>query len=134
MNPPISDEAFEQLFESCSMPAEDFTHEAHLRLAWIHISKYGIDTAVENIKTQLKAYTASLGAADKYNETLTIAAIHAVHHFRKKSSSDGFDAFIKEFPALKNNLKGLLEQHYGFSIFSEEAKMKFLLPDLLPFD
>ena len=40
-----------------------------------------------------------------------------------------------EFPRLKNNFTELMSCHYGFDIYnSEKAKMKFMEPDLLPFD
>ena len=40
-----------------------------------------------------------------------------------------------EFPRLKNNFRELISSHYGFDIYnSEKAKMKYLEPDLLPFD
>ena len=131
----LTDFEFEQKFETSSLDAGLFSHEAHLRLAWIHITKYGIDKALENIQLQLKAYVKHLGAASKYNKTVTIAAVKAVYHFILKSKSDNFQDFIVEFPRLKNNLKGLMDSHYGIDIFnSEAAKKEYLRPDLLPFD
>ena len=77
----------------------------------------------------------SIGEEDKYNVTLTIAAIKAVHHFILKSEANRFDAFIQVFPRLKSNFKDLMNQHYGIDIYnSTEAKHQFLAPDLLPFD
>jgi len=76
----------------------------------------------------------SLNATDKYNKTLTIAAIKSVSHFIQKSKSENFQDFIQEFPRLKNNFKSLIAQHYQIDIFnSNKAKSEFLKPDLLPF-
>ncbi|TMM57390.1 hypothetical protein FEE95_12965 [Maribacter algarum] len=131
----LSDLEFEKLFERCELDPSLFSHEAHLRLAWIHISTYGIDVAVSNIQSQIKAFVKQVGAEDKYNATLTVAAIRAVYHFMLKSESTNFKDFIKEFPRLKNNFKELIDTHYGFDIFnSKQAKTAFLEPDLLPFD
>jgi len=131
----LTDSQFEQDFQNASLDPKLFDHEAHLRLAWIHINAYGIDTAIDTIARQLKNYTKSLGAEDKYNETVTIAAIRAVYHFMLKSESDNFMDFIMEFPRLKLNFKELLSQHYGFDVFSnEEARITFIAPDLLPFE
>jgi hypothetical protein len=131
----LTNQQFEIAFKSAHLNPNLFTHEAHLRLAWIHIKAYGIDTAIENITSQLTQYTKHLGAEVKYNETVTIAAVKAVYHFILKSESVNFKDFILEFPRLKFNFKDLLGQHYGFDIFSsEEAKSSFLVPDLLPFD
>lgn len=131
----LTDQQFEKQFANCQLNPVIFSHEAHLRLAWIHIRKYGIDAAIENICAQLKAFTKSLGAFDKYNETVTIAAIRAVYHFMLKSATETFQDFIAENPRLQTNFKDLLSQHYDIDIFnSTVAKSTFLEPELLPFD
>ena len=131
----LSDSEFEQQFINCELNPEIFTHEAHLRLAWIYIKKYGIEQAETNIPRQLREYVKSVGAENKYNTTLTLAAIKAVYHFILKSDANSFREFIIEFPRLKNNFRELMACHYGVDIYnSQKAKMKFLEPDLLPFD
>ena len=131
----LNDEAFELQFNSGVMPPELFTHEAHSRLAWIHLKKYGVEQAVKNVCTQLQHYTALLGASDKYHETLTIAAVRAVHHFMLKTECDDFQGFINDNPRLKYNFKDLIFQHYATDILiSETARKTYLEPELLPFD
>ena len=131
----LSDSDFENKFISCELNPSDFTHEAHLRLVWININKYGIKQAEKNIQIGLKNFVEIVGAKDKYNMTLTLAAIKAVYHFMLKSNSDNFKDFITEFPRLKYNFKELMDCHYGFEIYdSKKAKTQFLEPDLLPFD
>ena len=130
----ISDLEFEKQFKNCEFNPSLFSHEAHLRLAWIHISKYGIEAAEKNIQNQLKAFVNHIGAKEKYNKTLTLAAIKAVYHFNQKSVSKDFKNFNNEFPRLKNNFKELMSLHYSFDIYnSPKAKAFFLKPDLLPF-
>jgi hypothetical protein len=131
----LTDLEFEKQFENCTLNPEIFSHEAHLRLAWIHITKYGEKTAIQNICSQLITFVEFVGAKGKYNQTLTIAAIKAVYHFIKKSNSETFQDFISEFPRLKYNFKDLMTVHYKIDIFnSEKAKKEFLEPDLVPFD
>jgi hypothetical protein len=131
----LSDIEFERQFSACKLNPEIFTHEAHLRLAWIHIRYYGIDIAIDNVTTQLQNFVVSIGAKDKYNLTLTIAATRAVYHFMLKSNSDNFQDFILENPRLKNHFKELISCHYKTDIFkSDKAKGKYLEPELLPFD
>jgi hypothetical protein len=130
----LTDYEFETHFENCSLNASLFSHEAHLRLAWIHITKYGENIALENVSKQLVNFTAFVGAEHKYNHTITIAAIKAVSHFINKSTSNSFQHFILEFPMLKYNFKDLMGFHYQVDIFKlEKAKKTFLEPDLLPF-
>ena len=131
----LNDEQFLKQFESASLQPQLFNHEAHLRLAWLHIDCFGAECAIDNVTSQLRNYTKTLGAEDKYNETVTVAAVKAVYHFMLRSESKNFQGFIQEFPRLKTNFKDLLGAHYGFDVFSnEEAKSGFIAPDLLPFD
>ncbi len=131
----LSDLEFSAEFKNATLHPKLFNHEAHLRLAWIYIKRDGIDAAITQVCSQIINYATSLGAANKYNETVTIAAVRAVYHFYLKSKSDNFRNFIEEFPRLKNNFKELLAQHYDIDIFnSEVAKCSFLEPNLLPFD
>lgn len=129
-----SDAEFVAQFARCTLDPSVFSHEAHLRLAWINIREYGLLEARVMTKKQLKNYVNHLGAEDKYNETLTIAAINAVNHFIAKSAFDNFRDFITEFPKLKTHFKALMACHYGFDIYnSPTAKATYLAPDLLPF-
>ncbi|MEX0287999.1 MAG: hypothetical protein AB3N14_02725 [Flavobacteriaceae bacterium] len=130
----LTDHDFECQFRERTLPTSIFTHEAHLRLAWIHIRKYGIAQAKENIQGQLQHYVKYHGAEAKYNHTVTIAAILIVYHFIKKTQTDTFSQFILKHPELKSNFKGLIAFHYSFDIFkSKKARITYLEPDLLPF-
>ena len=51
----LTDDELEQRFENCLIDAALFTHEAHLRLAWIHIEKYGVEKAINNILNYSKS-------------------------------------------------------------------------------
>ncbi|MGB5819448.1 MAG: hypothetical protein WBG90_08165 [Saonia sp.] len=131
----LNDTELQLQFTDCSLDPSLFSHEAHLRLAWIHIQKYGLESAIQNLCKQIAAYATSVGATDKFNNTVTVAAIKAVYHFIQKSKSDNFRDFIQEFPRLQHNFKELMNAHYGFDIFTlERAKRTFMEPDLLPFD
>lgn len=130
----LTDDQFEEQFATGSLDPTLFSHEAHLRLAWIHLSKYGEATAIENIREQLQNFVHRVGATGKYNDTLTVAAIKAVHHFMQKAPLPGFHAFIAAYPRLKTNFKDIIQQHYGFDIYnSAAARAAYVEPDLLAF-
>jgi len=38
----LSDTEFKKRFQTCALRPADFTHEAHLRLTYIHIDRYGL--------------------------------------------------------------------------------------------
>lgn len=128
------DQFIGQLIDTTLDPAL-FNHEAHLRLAWYCINRYGIEEAINQVTAYLSAYVAALGATDKYNTTLTIAAVKAVYHFMQKSAFKNFSDFIASNPRLNTEFKSLLSSHYSTDIYNNpEAKVKFLEPELLPFD
>ena len=130
----LTDTEFETCFENGTLPPTLFDHEAHLRLAWVYIKKYGEAKAIEKVCEDIKQYDLLHGKGDKFHVTVTVAAVKAVHHFYQKTKSGDFKGFIEKFPKLKTAFKALLDQHYGFNIFSnEKAKVQYLEPDLLPF-
>lgn len=131
----LNDKEFEVAFATCSLPAADFTHEAHLQLAFIHIDQYGIDQTLKQVKSKLKTFVINAGAEDKYNETVTIAAIKTVEHFMNKSTARNFQSFLEEFPRLKSDFTALIDQHYDFNIFNSAAARQFYIePTIAPFD
>lgn len=130
----LSDEEFEMKFEKLEFRPLWFTHEAHLRLAWIYVTKYGKKTAFEKYSSQLQEFAKKYSADGKYNATVTFASIQIMSNFIDKSDMYDFQDFINEFPQLKTNFKGVLETHYSGNIFTLiEAKQQILQPDLQPF-
>ena len=131
----LSDSEFLQQFKDCSLPPSVFSHEAHLRLAWLNIYQEGLEKAEKGIQEQIENFVAHVGAQSKYHKTLTIAAIKAVGHFMEKSTTDNFRDFISENLELKTDFKSLINSHYSFDIFSsEEARTSYVEPDAIPFD
>lgn len=130
----LCDQEFEHQFEKYQLKPCMFSHEAHLRLAYIHIQKYGVVQAEINMCKQIKEYAESLGVYDKFNKTVTIASVKVMNHFLKKSLTDNFTDMMIEFPKLNSNFREILGQHYGFNVFGDKrAKKEFVEPDLLPF-
>ncbi len=130
----LSDSEFLRHFHTGILEPSLFTHEAHLRLTWLYIKNFEIDVATNHLQTDLKKYVHHIGAGEKYNETLSVAAVKAVYHFFLKSEAKTFPDFIEEFPRLKNNFKGPLLQHYSIELMtSSRAKSQYLEPNLLPF-
>lgn len=112
----LTDPEFEAQFVACTLRPQLFTHEAHLRLAWWHLTQYGCSQTVVLLPRQLQHYVAHWGATDKYHATLTVAAIYVVEHFRQRSHQNTFKGFLEEFPRLRTHFKELLAQHYGPNI------------------
>ncbi|WP_420387342.1 hypothetical protein [Roseivirga sp.] len=130
----LSDQALIDQLNSAQLSPSYFSHEAHLRLAWLLIKQKGIHQAIEEVQQILKHYVKALGAEEKYNTTLTIAATKAVYAFMLESEAESFEEFMQDAPRLKTEFRQLMASHYSEHIFqAEEAKVKFMEPDLLPF-
>lgn len=131
----LSDAQFEADFADGSLPLPWFTHQAHIRLAWIQIKNYGVEQATENIRKQIIQFATAAGQPNKYHETITIASILMVAHFMKGDDAANSEAFIKAHPSLQQDFKELIKSHYSQDIFSDpNARKIFIEPDLAPFD
>ncbi|MDC6364555.1 MULTISPECIES: hypothetical protein [Flavobacteriaceae] len=130
----LNDLEFERKFEECSLEPKLFNHEAHLRLAWIYILKYGEQQAVKKVCNAIRRFDTVHGDGCKFHITVTVAAVKVVNHFMQKTSKIDFKGFLNEFPRLTTAFQELLGQHYGFDIFSDvKSKTEYVQPDLLHF-
>jgi hypothetical protein len=131
----LTDGELERNFNDCTLEPSWFTHEAHLRLAWIQLSLYDVDQACKQICRQIIQFDNTHGKGDKFHKTITIAAVKIVAHFKEKTKSDSFSDLLTAVPRLKTHFKYLLNQHYSEDIFkSPVAATTYLEPDLFPFD
>lgn len=129
-----SDAEFLKHFADFTLEPILFTHEAHLRLAWLYINLYGAERAAVLICNQIKAFDRKFGDGSKFNKTVTIASVFIVNHFMEKSLHKDFELFLEEFPRLKTNFTDLIGSHYKINIFTEKrAKKEYVEPDLLTF-
>ena len=130
----LTDLEFKTTFEAKTFNPKLFTHEAHVRLAWIYLNTYDVEQAIEAFCTQFVDFVTLYKAKGKYNKTLTIAAIYIINHFKTKSASGDFKTFILEYPELVTEFKHLIELHYSLDVYaSVQAKQYYIEPDLQPF-
>lgn len=127
----LSDSEFAHQFEMLTLTPQWFTHEAHLRLAWIHLQNGKVQEAGQKICQQIQIFDRTFDDGTKFHKTLTIAAVSAVNHFLRQSKSSCFKDFLLEFPELKYRFKDLLATHYSWNIFGDkQAKKEFVISDL----
>ena len=130
----FSDEVYEQKFRDCKFPPLYFSHEAHLRLAYIHLKKYGLEQSITNMCTQIYDFAIKYGAIMKFNATVTYASLQIMYHYMNQGKSDNFPDLMIEFPYLLKNFKAEIQKYYSWDVFrSLEAKATIHQPDLEPF-
>lgn len=129
-----SDEVYEQKFEEGKFPPLYFSHEAHLRLAYIHLKKYGLDRSIDHMCKQIYDFAIKYGATMKFNATVTYASLQIMYYYMNEGESDDFPSLMEEYPHLLRDFKGEIQKYYSWDVFrSPEAKAKIHEPDLKPF-
>src|SRR5262245_61798454 len=127
------DERFRTEFEACTFPPAEFGHRAHVRLAYIYLAEHDTDTAHQLMRGALLGFLQHHGIdISKYHETITRAWILAVRHFMQTSPDcESSDDFIEKNPLLLDSK--IMMTHYSAEVlFSDEARAKFVEPNLSP--
>jgi hypothetical protein len=132
-----SKEEFETLveqFNSCGLPKASWTHEAHILVAFWHVSKYDEAEALIRVRQAIRDYNTAVGTVNGdtsgYHETLTVFWLKIVRHFFKekefRSVVDAANAFVEAGKADKT----LPLQFYSNErLFSVEARNNWIEPD-----
>ncbi len=130
----MTDDEFLEAFEECRIPKEFWTHEAHVRMAWLYLRRRPLDEVIPFVRLAIQRYNASLGNTEGYHETITLAYLILIDaRIDRGSSEQTFAAFSRAFPSLLDrNLSVLLEHHSHDLLFSSEAIRGFVEPDLVP--
>lgn len=105
-------------FECCEYALEEFRHSEHLKVAWTYIRLYGYEAAVSRMRAGLQRFSAYHNKSG-YNETIT------VFWMRKLQQQCAED--LREMPKDTLFLYYMRER-----VMSEEAKKRWIEPDLLP--
>ena len=67
-----SDREFRAAFEAGAYAPADFSHRAHVRLAYVYLAESDVDLALERFRAALVGFLSHHGIpATKYHETLT---------------------------------------------------------------
>ena len=126
----MTDGEFLEAFDDGTLPRDDFTHGAHVRLAWICLRRLGFEEGSRRVVAGIRAFAALHGATGLYHETVTRAWL-ALIAAADTAEAASFDAFLAAHPGLF--VRGVLERHYDpRTLASEEARARFMAPDREP--
>ena len=132
----MDDQEFLSAFEARKISRADWTHRAHVKVAYLYLRQFPLPIAIEKVRDGIKALNAANGVADTptggYHETTTLAWVRFVHAvLAEHGPAASADEFIDAHPQLAQ--KNLLRQFYSEERFtSPEAKWNFVEPDLAP--
>ena len=133
----MSDDAFLRQFEDCSLPFSEWTHRAHLRVAFLYARGFQFETALARMRSGIKAFNAAHQVPETetrgYNETIThsmmrlVAATIAAYGDALPTPTS--DDFCDAHPQLMN--KHVLRLFYSPERrMHPDAKTQFIEPDL----
>lgn len=131
-----SDLAFIEKFENCGFQKACWNHEAHVRMAWIQLSRSAsFGEALERIRGGIMRFNASVSGVG-YHETVTVAYTHVIH-FRMLQGlpEQTWGEFFSLNADLIERQPPFLGRYYSRDLVtSEKAKGEFIQPDkkLLP--
>ena len=128
----MNDAEFVAAFDECTRPKTEFTHEGHLRLAWLTLrATPNFDAALDLFRARLQRYAASIGKPGVYHETLTVLWLRLVAHARAQSpaAQDSFDEFLARNVWLRDRANPA--KHYSAErLESITARRSFVEADL----
>jgi hypothetical protein len=128
-----NDREFRAAFEAGAFAPADFSHRAHVRLAYVYLAESDVNLALERMRGALLTFLCHHGIpASKYHATLTRAWILAVDHFMHRSPvASSADDFIELNPLLLDTR--IMLTHYSADLlFSDQARVEFVEPNLDP--
>ncbi len=130
----VGDEAFLHSFEDTSLAFSQWTHRAHLRMAWNYLREHGRDAGSVLIRQGIQRYNEKNKDLVRggYHETMTLFFVHVIDlAVRATPDVADFSDFLARFPALAD--RKLIEQYYSRDrLRAPAAKTGWLPPDLRP--
>eukprot|EP00731_Ephydatia_muelleri_P028436 Em0020g80a len=131
----VGDHAFMKAFEDVTLATEDWTHEAHIRMAWNYLVEHGKQEAMPLIKYGIQKYTEQNKGKIKnvYNDTVTVFFIHmidwAIQQFQGRPHT--FEEFLQANPQLSDS-KLIYKYYSEHALGSDQAKKRWIQPDIQP--
>lgn len=135
----MTDDELLRQFEDLSLPFSEWTHRAHVRMAFLYLSAHSFDEALDRIRVGIKAYNAANnrpdGPTEGYNETTTVAFLRLVdammRAYGKVCPTPDSEAFCDAHPQLVSSR--VLRLFYSPERrLHPDAKTTFVEPDLAP--
>jgi hypothetical protein len=133
----MTDDEFLLAFEARTLTQdEQWTHYAHLRMAYCHLKKYPYEEAVARVRRGIPALNAKLGTPELlergYHDTLTVAWMRLIHAvMREHGAGADAKAFFEAQPSLTRS-QAVGRYYSDARLWTWEAKRAFVEPDLEP--
>jgi hypothetical protein len=125
-----------EAFESCALPRAQWTHAAHLTIAFWFLVCYPLPEATARIKAGILRYNESQGVKQTkdggYHETLTLFWIHVVRHYLTTATLEGHLVALLNALISQCDARLPLDYYSRELLFSWDARLQWKEPDLKP--
>ena len=121
-----------------TLPAEEWTHMAHLIVGLHTACHYELETSIEKLREGIQTYNVANGTQNTdssgYHETITVFFAHAMRAFNQRFEPDA--DFAQKVERLQSSV--LIKPAFMFSFYSKdylftvEARRGLVPPDLRP--
>lgn len=130
----IDSTTFLKQLEDCSLPPSQFNHVGHIFAGWSYLNKFPLDIAIEKTANSIQQLALSLGAKDKFNKTLTDAAVYIINVRKQNNPEQDFSDFLSANQDLVIDFSKVIQSHYSKGLLgSIEAKNSYKKPDIKDF-
>jgi hypothetical protein len=131
----LDDQAFLSRFEDQTLDQGSFNHLGHLRLAWLYLERHDVATAIRRTCVGIENYATSKGATTKFHLTITNALVRIIAVRMQSMQDRSWPAFVAQNRDLVEDAMSVLGRHFSKNrLFSEQARITLVEPDLLPLD
>jgi len=126
-----TDEEFLRAFLECTLPEPEWTHRAHLRMAWLLLDTGSYAEVLPRVRAGIQRYNASLEKDIAYHETITQVFLRLIaHRIETGGRGESFGAFCESNPDLVERGLGALLRYYRVeTLLSDAARAEFVEPD-----
>ncbi len=127
----MSEQEFLAQLEACTLPEHQFHHADHLRAAWLYLTRFPPEEAIQKFSKALRCYASSLGKPDRYHATITWAYLlllnERIHRTPETLTWEQFAAAHQDLFDWKTSI---LNKYYRpDTLQSERARKVFVMPD-----
>jgi hypothetical protein len=133
----LGTEELVEAFLACTLPKEEWTHHAHLRVGLWHLFRHDAEEALALLRTRIRCYNASRGTPNTdhsgYHETITRFYVWVIGRFlRWADRQNGIDQLAEDL-IHQYGEKSLPLRYYSHErLFSVLARREWIEPDLAP--
>jgi len=129
-------------FESATLARADWTHEAHVRMASLYLTRHPFTDVLEKARAGIRQLNLAFNPQDRcqpadpkhppgYNDTITVAFVRVIAG--RLEAREDYGTFCERNPDLFDRSLSAVRKHYTKKLlFSAKARKAFVEPNREP--